>query len=126
MSTDHKSIKCTVVKFAKHPKAKCKNAHPELTQTLGLTMHDVHHLFTVDSRIELKPSCASIINKQITKKMKECVAKEGQDPTKAPEQSKGSSHSCQDSDSGQAVQQNGNVMHALNLATENKLPCINI
>ena len=120
MTTDYKSTSYIRVQFAKHHKAKYRNAHLELNKAYSFSMDEIQDLFTDDSRTELKPSCMRIIREKITSTMKQCVTKDGQDPTKVPSRFSGSPHSCHESESGQAMRQNNDILHALNVASEKK------
>ena len=115
-----KSIRCIQVQFAKHLKAKCKNVHPELNKAHVLSIDDLHDPFTDDTRTQLQPLCIKMIWEKAMSAIEQHAAKDGKDPTKAPSWFNGSLHSCQELESGQAMRQNNDTLHTLNMALEKK------
>ena len=52
--------------------------------------------------------------------IKQCAAEDEQDPTNVPSRFGGSLHSCQELESGQAMRQKNDMLHALNIASKKK------
>ena len=126
MPTDYKSIKYIRVQYAKHHKVKYKGAHLELNRHFSLSIEDLQDLFTDENRTDLKPQCVKIIRDKIISTLQGYATADNQDPTKVNDRFNGSMYSCAESESGHAVRQNSNILHALNIATEKKRLLITI
>ena len=120
MPTDYRSIKYIRVQYAKHPKVKYKGAHLELNRHFSLSLDDIQDLYTDENRTDLQPQCVKLIREKIITTLQEYATSDKQDPTKIPSRFNGSMYSCTESESGQAVRQNSDILHALNIATEKK------
>ena len=70
--------------------------------------------------------CVKIIRDKIISTLQGYATADNQDPTKVNDRFNGSMYSCAESESGQAVRQNSDVLHALNMATEKKRLLITI